>query len=294
MTGIKRYLVAFGGFALPAHGGIDTIPWQPHTTPQQWCESMPCTTLFSTDIIVDQLSSTLLVYVLGLVWIWAGWRFWRAQNGQKSRQWWATAMLLGGVAAIAAGTSYQAFGYELKCAGQEICRWTSWWEIAYLSLQSASMNAMLTGVAYACATGAFRQWLIIYAAINLLAHLTVIAIGIGLSERFLISFEMSILFSAPTFFVYLIVNGRAYYQRSESKDKVLIGAWLLMIMINTSYYLYLLSGMTEKLWALGLWFSANDVLHVLMLGWVVYIGTTVLGIISDRRLPPLPPTTGNQ
>ena len=203
-------------------------------------------------------------------------------------------MLLGGVAAIAAGTSYQAFGYELKCAGHEICRWTSWWEIAYLILQSASMNAMLTGVAYACTTGAFRQWLIIYAAINLLAHLAVIAIGIGLSERFLISFEMSILFSVPTFFLYFMVNGRAYCQRRESKDKVLIGAWVLIVVINTIYYLYLLSGMTEKLWTLGLWFSANDVLHVLMLGWVVYIGTTVLGIINDQRLPPLSPTTGNQ
>jgi hypothetical protein len=67
-----------------------------------------------------------------------------------------------------------------------------------------------------------------------------------------------------------------------------------MIAINTIYYLYLLSGMTEKLWTLGLWFSANDILHVLMLGWVVYIGTTVLGIINDQRLPPLSRTTGNQ
>ena len=56
-------------------------------------------------------------------------------------------MLLGGLAALAAGTSYQAFGYQIKCVGQETCAWTSWWEVIYLMFQQVSMDAMLVAIA---------------------------------------------------------------------------------------------------------------------------------------------------
>ncbi|MFT4520608.1 MAG: hypothetical protein ACI9JM_003012, partial [Halioglobus sp.] len=138
---------------------IDSLLYQPETTPQQWCEAMPCVELFSTGLILNQPSSTLMVYLLGFMWLWVGWRFWKNENGQQSRRWWAIAMTLGGIAALSAGTSYQAFGYELKCAGRELCTWTSWWEIAYLVIQAASMNAMLVAVAYSCTTGNIRRWL---------------------------------------------------------------------------------------------------------------------------------------
>ena len=75
-------------------------------------------------------------------------------------------MTLGGIAAISAGTSYQAFGFELKCTEREFCTWTSWWEIAYLALQIGSVNAMLAGVAYACTKGLLRRLLLTYALVN--------------------------------------------------------------------------------------------------------------------------------
>src|SRR5210317_271669 len=130
-------------FVLSGCDRIDSLLWQPKTSPEEWCQAMPCVDIFSTGLVLNQPFSTFLVYLLGFMWLWAGWRFWKIRDGQKTRVWWCIAMVLGGIAAISAGTSYQAFGYELKCAGREFCIWTSWWEIVYMIIQVASLNAML-------------------------------------------------------------------------------------------------------------------------------------------------------
>ena len=115
--------------------GIDSLLMEPEITPLQWCADMPCVEILSTGVILNQPFSSVLVFLLGFTWIWAGLRFWKTRAGQASKYWWCISLVLGGIAALSAGTSYQAFGYELKCAGREICLWTSWWEIAYMVLQ---------------------------------------------------------------------------------------------------------------------------------------------------------------
>ncbi|MFT4825695.1 MAG: hypothetical protein ACJAUG_003383 [Halioglobus sp.] len=88
---------------------------------------MPCLDIFVIGVVLDQPLSTALVYLLGAMWIWAGFQFWKSREDLASKYWCAVAMLLGGIGAFLAGTSYQAFGFELKCAGRDTCTSTSWW-----------------------------------------------------------------------------------------------------------------------------------------------------------------------
>lgn len=51
------------------------------------------------------------------------------------------------------------------------------------------------------------------------------------------------------------------------------------------YYGYLLSGIPEGLWAKGVWFSANDVLHLGLIAWMVYIYAAVRPHVSTLDIP---------
>ena len=71
----------------------------------------------------------MLVFLLAGLWVASGVSFLRTRRGQRSRAWLGVALILGGVGAALAGVSYQAFSYELKCAGLELCRLTNGWEV---------------------------------------------------------------------------------------------------------------------------------------------------------------------
>lgn len=190
-------------------------------------------------------------------------------------------MVLGGVAALSAGTSYQAFGYELKCAGREICTWTTWWEINYMILQVASLNAMLVAVAYTCSTGFLRRLLFAYACINFIAHFSVTIAGALLPNRFMLSFELLLMFTAPTFVLYFLINGFRYLQSRQPIDAVLLNSWVLLVTTNVLYFAYMSLGLTQALWQKGLWFSENDVLHIGVFIWLLYIGFVVIKHVTD-------------
>jgi len=100
----------------------------PELTPLNWNEHQPCSTIKigSQAIFITQPSSSILVYSLGLFALVLGLYFLEIQAGEVSRFWWGVALLLWGIGALLAGTSYQAFGFQIKCVGQEACAWTSW------------------------------------------------------------------------------------------------------------------------------------------------------------------------
>jgi hypothetical protein len=263
---------------------LDSIPYCcPEQAPETWCSIQPCVALEIAwaDVILVQPSSTVLIYFLGILTIGVGLYFLRIREDQQSRLWWGIALLLWGVGALFAGTSYQAFSYEIKCAGREYCTWTSWWEVFYLMLTVESVDAMMMAEAYCCTVGKWRRALSIYGLVNAVLYVIVVLVGAFVPIKFLVSFELLILFTAPTILIFCILNGWRYYKRKDAMDLALLVAWIGLGITIGAYYLYLELGIARELWAQGIWFSENDVLHVGLIIWMIYIALVVADRVED-------------
>lgn len=239
--------------------------------------------IVSREFILTQPTSTFLVYLLGVLTIVVGLYFLWIQDSQVSRLWWGVSLLLWGIGAILAGTSYQAFGYEIKCAGRQSCAWTSWWEVIYLIFQQASMSAILVAVACSSTTGFVQKIFVIYALLSLLIYITITLVGGIVPVKSFITFELMVWVSIPIFLLVLILTGWRYYMLGTSMDLALLGSWLFLLLISVTYYVYDHFDITEKLWArgAGVWFSQNDVLHLGLILWVTYIATVVANLVHD-------------
>ena len=242
---------------------ITSILYFPITTPIEWCENQPCVVfeLFSQNITIVQPSSTILVYFLGVITIFLGLSLLRNILFNKFVSWWGIALLLWGLGAIVAGTSYQIFSYELKCAGRSFCIWTSMWEIVYLMFSVGSINAMLIAQANINNNMKYRDLMIYYGLCNYFIYLIIIFIGVVVPIQFLISFELMILLLAPTILYLLVYNIQNYNQLKEPIYRSLIFIFSSLILIIGIYFLYFMLDITAILWEQGIWFSENDVLH---------------------------------
>jgi hypothetical protein len=273
---------------------LDAIPYSPPETAVSWLTIQPYVAIHmaSRELILVQPSTTFFVYLLGIVAIGAGLYFFRMASGQWSRRWWGVALVLWGAGALLAGTSYEAFSYALKCVGRPACVWTSWWEVLYLILSVASVDAMLLAEAYACTVGRWRRVLSIYAIANAAAYLIIVLTGALVPVKFLISFELLILFAAPTILIFFILNGRGYARLKDDMDLALLVAWTWLVLTLGSYFLYLMLGITQTLWARGTWFSENDVLHLGLIIWMIYLARVVAPRVADAEWKPAEHHTG--
>lgn len=124
---------------------INILLYSPETIPEEWLEIQPYLeiTIFSLNFIIVQPSSTFFVYLLGVLSIIIGAILFGNRHSPKFEKWWRIALIFWGIGAILAGTSYQAFSYEIKCVDKPFCIWTSLWEIFYLVFSVGSVNAML-------------------------------------------------------------------------------------------------------------------------------------------------------
>jgi hypothetical protein len=223
--------------------------------------------------------------LLGLLTIGVGLNFWWLRGDQASRLWEGISLLLWGIGALLAGTSYQAFGYQIKCAGRETCAWTSWWEVIYLMLQQVSMDALLVAIACSCTEGMLQTVLLGYALLSAGVYIIVTFIGGILPVKSLITFELMVWVSTPPFLIMLILNAWRYYRLGTAMDLALVGAWVWLLLILTAYWLYDKLEITPKLWAKGkgIWFSQNDVLHIGLILWMIYIATVVAERVQDYK-----------
>jgi len=288
MRGMMLLGVSF--LALSGCNRLSLLPIIPKQTPQSWLNSQPFigVKIGTTDFILVQPSSTVLVYLLGIITLGAGLYFLRIRGIHQSRQWWGIALLLWGAGALFAGTSYQAFSYEIKCAGQEFCSWTSWWEIAYLIFSVASVDAMMVAEAYSCCAGKWRRLLVSYAGVNIFLYVVAVFVGAFSLTRFLISFELLLIVAAPNVLIFFVLNGWRYFKFRARMDLALVITWIWLGITLGGYFLYLSLDITPELWERGVWFSENDVLHIGLIIWMVYIAVKVANRIEDSPPPVLP------
>lgn len=269
---------------LTACGQLDTILFYPTQTAETWLNIQPFIkfNLFSRPVFLIQPSTSLVVYLLGLLGVASGIHFLTIRRSHKSRFWWGIALMLWGFGALFAGTSYEAFSYAIKCAGREACLWTSWWEIIYLVLSVASLDAILVAEAYTCVTEKWRKGLIWGALVKFILYSLIVLTGVFIPVKFLISFELLIIICIPNLLIFLVLNGWRYLKYKTQMDLVLLGTWGWLLLTIAAYFLYNLSGLTQKLWIQGIWFSDNDVLHIGLIIWMMYIVFVVAKQVQDK------------
>ncbi len=270
-------------FLLAACGQLDSIPYTPAQTPETWLQIQPFAEFqfASQNIIFIQPSTSIIVYFLGILTIGVGLYFLKIRQGQLSRFWWGIALLLWGIGALLAGTSYEAFSYAIKCAGRDSCLWTSWWEILYLLASVWSIDAMMLAVAYSSTTSKLRTALSVYSVINAIVYFIIVMIGVFIPVKFLISFELLLVVAAPSIIAFFVINGWRYSKYKLRLDLLLLGTWIWLGLTIAAYFLFLISGIAESLWANGFWFSANDVLHIGLIIWMLYIAFALAPQIKD-------------
>jgi len=256
---------------------FEEILYLPFLSPAEWCEHQPCMQIefFSTTFTLVQPTSTFLVYFLGILTATIGIYLLRVSKKQNYVVFWGIALILWGLGALFAGTSYQAFSYELKCAGRSLCIWTSWWEVVYLVLSVGSVDAMMLAQASLNSKGEYYTAMRLYAACNFLVYVPIVVIGSVIPIKFLISFELMVIFLVPSILIFILFNLRRYLKLKQSIDKQSLLIWLLLIIIMGAYFLYLIAGITEMLWGHGIWFSENDILHIGLIAWMIYIGFAI-------------------
>jgi hypothetical protein len=154
-------------------------------------------------------------------------------------------------------------------------------------LSAASVDAMVVAEAYSCAVGTWRRVMASYALGHAGLYILVVLAGALLPVKFLISFELLLLVAAPNILFLFALNGWRYYRRKDPMDLALVGTWLWLGITLVAYFLYLLLEVGHALWARGVWFSENDVLHIGLILWMIYIAVVVARLVVDAPDPAL-------
>ena len=129
--------------------------------------------------------------------------------------------------------------------------------------------------------------LFVYALVNAVVYVIFTFVGGIVPIKSFITFNLMVLVSTPILLIFLILNGWRYYMLRDSMDLAFLGTWILLILTCAAYFLYDDLDITQKLWEKGdwIWFSQNDVLHICLILWVIYIVTVVANRVKDYTVP---------
>jgi hypothetical protein len=247
---------------------------QPLTTPERFLSSMPyiSLSLFQREYVLIQPSSTILVYSLGLFMFFIGIYFVITRKHQKSREYWGIGLILWGISAIVAGTSYQAFGYELKCNHLEFCLFTSNVELAYMLLTAYAINYLVVAIGYTSLAQAARKRLIQFAILDSILYFVYMLIGAIIPIKFIVSYEGFMSFIGVNFIIMFILNIRHYSKFKDALNRNLIMIWFGFLLVNIGYFVFLFGELGIRLYkSHGIWFNENDALHILLILWTLML-----------------------
>lgn len=230
--------------------------------------------LAGRDIVLSQPGSTFWVYALGLITCVVAQWFWLQADGDLARQLWSIGLWLWGVGALIAGTSYQVMGYHLKCRDGRVV-WTNWWEAIYMICQQLSVNALLAATALTSTEGALQTALLSVSIGLSVVYTVTTLIAAFVPNRWLLSFEWMSLVCAPPVAAMLMINGWNALQTGSATEWALTLVWIGLLLSMLAFFLYMRTGWAGRLWQRKLWFSENDVLHVTLILWVIYIATLI-------------------
>lgn len=242
---------------------------------QTWHEVQPVRRLQigSRTVVLTQPTSTFWVYALGLLTCAVGVQYGSLADGEPVLQLWSIGLWLWGIGALLAGTSYQAFGYHLKCRDGRV-RWTNWWEAIYMIFQQLSIDALLAATALLATEGALRTALLTISAATAIGF-TVLTLGAAfVPNRRLLSFEWMSAVSTPAVAAMFGIHAVAAVRDGDALDWALAATWIGLAACMVAYLAYWRSGIADRLWSRGRWFSENDVLHVTLILWVLGIAAT--------------------
>ncbi|MBN2876418.1 MAG: hypothetical protein JXL85_02085 [Bacilli bacterium] len=252
----------------------------PLITPAEYLSLKPNITVFHSLIIIVP-SSTLIVYGLGILIIAIGCRL-----ISKKQMTWGLSLLFWGVGTILAGTSYQGLGYELKCEGFEYCVFTSWFELSYLFFTAISITLMAIAFSRSILRPEYQKWMIYPVSIALVVYTTLLIVGSVTETYFLITYELFTIFFMPVFVVLFIINIFQFKKHRDALNRSFISLWLLFLLVNILYYVYYLPDITGILFRqTGIWFSANDVLHIGLIIWFVYFERRICPKLTNEGSP---------
>jgi hypothetical protein len=261
--------------------GLSALIYEPLLTPDAWRESHPY--LQIGNLIISEPSSSLIIFLLAIFYFRVAYLFFHRYEDQQSRLWWGIFMLLFGLGAILAGVSYQAFSFEIKCRGYDYCLWTSWWEIGYMICTVAGVGAAFIAVAFSVLSQKARNFWTCYTLASTLIYVGLVSFGTISVSRFLISFEMMIIFVLAGFLAVAVHLLWQYRQNQNPLIMEILKVGVLLITVIVIYFIGLISGFAELLWAKGIWFNANDLLHVLLFIWVLYSYNSLHKTLLDAK-----------
>lgn len=248
----------------------------------EWCFKQPCHEFFG--VTTGPISSSILVFTLSFYGIFVAYKFFQNKKKQNARLYWSISLLLGAVGAMAAGTSFQAFGYEIKCQGKDLCDITSWYEVVYNVLTVWSACFILLGI---CVAFLHRKKIKPILALCVLYSLAFIVLSILAYQQnyyTILSFEFLLLYISPIYFSVLALVITKYFKSADESTNKYLKSFGILVLTMLGYYIYLELGIGELLWTIGIWFSANDVLHLGMIGWLFYVSNYVLQNVQDKKL----------
>lgn len=262
LIGIVVILVLFAVFPV-------SILADPMVTPCYYLSNIPYLEIGNITIITP--SSTIIVYLLGIITLLFGIKL-AFKEENETKKLWGLTLILWGIGTLLAGTSYQGLGYELKCEDQVYCLFTSWFELSYLLVTAISITFMAYAVSIEALNETTRKLYLKVATIGLVLYSLSLLFGVIVEIKFLITYEYFLLFFLPYFISFFMMNLKGYKKSKNKLDRGLIIVWLSMLLINVIYFIYFFSGLPEYLYeTYAFFFSANDILHLGLIGWMVYI-----------------------